>query len=126
MAVVIIAHNSEKDLKGCLKALANDEEGGSVVVMDNASTDDSVAVARMAGGDWVEVVALDENTGFAGGCNRGYGKVRGEAEYVAFMNPDVRIEQGCFERGGQPAQGNLGAGVEPPGWSNGRRRKVGS
>jgi GT2 family glycosyltransferase len=98
MAVAIISHNSAEDLGECLKALTRDEGVDSIVIIDNASTDNSVAVARMAGSDRVEVVALDENTGFAGGCNRGYGKVRNEADYVAFMNPDVRVERGCFER----------------------------
>ena len=114
MAVAVVSYNSAKDLGECLNALARDERAGPIVVIDNASTDDSVAVARMAGGDWVEVVALDENTGFAGGCNRGYGKVRGEAEYVAFMNPDVRIEQGCFERCAALMEANPRVGCVAP------------
>lgn len=98
MAVVIVSHNSEKDIESCLKALAGDERVGPVVIIDNASADSSVEVAQSFGGDKVEVVALDENTGFAGGCNRGYARIRDQAEYVAFMNPDVRVKKGCFER----------------------------
>lgn len=98
MAVVVVSHNSEKDIERCLNALAGEANVGPVVVIDNASTDSSVEVARRSGGDQVEVVALDENTGFAGGCNRGFALVRHQAEYVAFMNPDVRVEKGCFER----------------------------
>ena len=98
MAVIVVSHNSEKDLEGCLEALARDQLAGPVVIIDNASTDDSVAVAQRVGGEGVHVVALDENTGFAGGCNRGDALVLGRAEYVAFMNPDVRMEKGCFNR----------------------------
>lgn len=98
MVVVIVSHNSEKDLESCLEALAPDEWAGLVVIIDNASTDDSVAVAQGVGGDRVEVVTFDENSGFAGGCNRGYGLIRDRAEYVAFMNPDVRVAPGCFKR----------------------------
>ena len=98
MGVVVVSHNSEKDLKGCLQALARDQSVGLVVIIDNASADDSVAQARTAGGDKIEVLALDSNTGFSGGCNRGYQFLRDQAEYVAFMNPDVRVKPGCFER----------------------------
>ncbi|RLE28436.1 MAG: hypothetical protein DRJ61_16415 [Acidobacteria bacterium] len=98
VAVVVVSYFSADDLGGCLAALKGEEVVGPVVVIDNASTDDSVAVARKAGGEQVKVVALDENTGFAGGCNRGYALVQDQAEYVAFMNPDVRVEEACFER----------------------------
>jgi len=98
MAVVVVSHNSENDLEGCREALAYDERVGALVVIDNASIDDSVVVARMAGGDHVEVVALDENTGVAGGCNRGYGEGCDQAGSIAFMNPGVRVEQECFDR----------------------------
>ncbi len=98
MAVVVVSHNSDRDLKDCLEALPRDDGVWPVVIIDNASIDDSVAVARRVGGPKVHVVALDENTGFAGGCNRGYQVVQDQAEYVAFMNPDVRMEKGCFKR----------------------------
>lgn len=98
MAVVIVSHNSEQDIEGCLKALERDGDVGSVVVIDNASADSSVEVARRVGGNRAEVLSLDENTGFAGGCNRGFAHIQDQAEYVAFMNPDVRVEPGLFQQ----------------------------
>ncbi len=97
VAVVVVSHFSADDLGACLASLNGEELVGPVVIIDNASTDASVEVARRVGGKQVEVVALDENTGFVGGCNRGYALIQDQAEYVAFMNPDVRVEKGCFE-----------------------------
>ena len=57
-----------------------------VVVVDNASSDESVSVAS---GLPVAVVALDENLGFAGGCNVGWRA--GGAPYVLFLNPDAQM-----------------------------------
>ncbi len=114
MAVVIVSHNSEKDIGRCLEALARVERAGPLVVIDNASTDRSVEVARRVGGDRVQVVALDENTGFAGGCNRGYGLIQERADYVAFMNPDVRVAPGCFERSVAVMEANPQVGCVAP------------
>lgn len=114
MAVVIVSHNSEKDIESCLKALAGDERVGSVVIIDNASTDSSVEISRRIGGDKVEVVALDENTGFAGGCNRGYARIRDDAGYMAFMNPDVRVEPGFFRRCVEVMEANRHVGCVAP------------
>ena len=66
MAVIVVSDNSDRDLKGCLEALACDDYVGLVVIIDNASTDDSVAVARRIGGKRVEALAIDEKTGLAG------------------------------------------------------------
>ena len=97
MAAIIISHNSSRDLGGCIEALLGAGDSSPIVVVDNASADDSVDVAR-GFGDRVEVLALGENTGFAGGCNRGFAAVRDRAEFVAFLNPDVRVERGCLDR----------------------------
>ena len=114
VAVVVVSYYSADDLGACLAALKGEELVGPVVIIDNASTDASVAVARKAGGEQIEVVALDKNTGFAGGCNRGYAFIQDRAEYVAFMNPDVRVETGCFERCVEVMEANPRVGCVAP------------
>jgi len=66
VAAVIISHNSERDLEGCIEAMLGAENSGSIVVVDNASADHSVEIAR-GFRDRVEVLALGENTGLPGG-----------------------------------------------------------
>jgi N-acetylglucosaminyl-diphospho-decaprenol L-rhamnosyltransferase len=56
------------------------------IVVDNASTDDTVLVAKELGAD---VIALVENVGFSAGNNVGLKEV--QTRWVAFVNPDVTI-----------------------------------
>lgn len=84
--VVVVSYNSARWLRDCVEPLARDQRV-SVVVVDNASTDASIAgVADLP----IDLVSLDENVGFGGGCNAGW--QRGEAPYVLFLNPDTEIE----------------------------------
>lgn len=55
------------------------------IVADNASTDDSVSVARALG---ARVARVSRNVGFSRANNIAFEQARGE--FVAFINPDVR------------------------------------
>jgi GT2 family glycosyltransferase len=57
------------------------------VVVDNNSSDESVYLAKSFG---ARVIALGSNKGFGGGNNVGFGQ--SQSEYVAFVNPDVRVD----------------------------------
>lgn len=61
-----------------------------VVIADNGSSDDSLSWIAEHYASQVEVVALDQNYGFAEGYNRAIQAV--EAEYVVLLNDDVRVE----------------------------------
>ena len=63
------------------------EEFLEIVVVDNASGDDSVERLREDAGDIV-LVESSENLGFAGGCNLGVSKATGDV--VAFLNNDAK------------------------------------
>ena len=58
-----------------------------VIVVDNASGGEDVERIRAAHPD-IKLVELDENVGFAGGCNRGADVATGQ--YLAFLNNDAR------------------------------------
>ncbi|MDF2994256.1 MAG: glycosyltransferase [Microbacterium sp.] len=58
------------------------------IVVDNASTDESSAVARRLGAD--TVIELPQNIGFGGANNAGFRVARGR--YVAFVNPDISVD----------------------------------
>jgi len=87
LAIVTVTHNSARDLSALLDSVAAHLPGAEVVVVDCASTDDSVAVARARGG--VTAIALRENVGFGRACNRGVRAVGAAA--VALLNPDVEL-----------------------------------
>lgn len=64
-----------------------------IVVADNGSGDESVAVARELG---ARVVEVGWNAGFAIGNNAGASAARGK--YLFFVNTDMRFDERCVER----------------------------
>lgn len=62
-------------------------EGVEWIVVDNASSDDSVTTAESLG---ATVIALPENLGFSAANNRGLDVAEGA--YIAFTNPDITVD----------------------------------
>jgi GT2 family glycosyltransferase len=114
VGVVVVSYDSASDLPACLTALLAAERVARVVVVDNASTDESCAVVRGISDDRIEVLALEANTGFAGGCNRGYAALGDDVEVVAFVNPDVAVAPACLALAAEGLAADPGlAGVAP-------------
>lgn len=81
--LITVTHNSQAALErhwGGWAPLA----GQAWVVVDNASTDDSVAVASRLG---ARVISLPKNVGFGAANNVGF--AQSTSRWVAFVNPDV-------------------------------------
>ena len=71
LSVVIVAHDSSAALARTLPALVGElRDGDELIVVDNASADDSVATVRRLAPD-ATVVETGANLGFAAACNRG-------------------------------------------------------
>jgi glycosyltransferase involved in cell wall biosynthesis/GT2 family glycosyltransferase len=87
VAVVTVTHNSADELPSLLASVRRHLPGAAITVVDCASGDRSVAVARGTPG--VKTIALDENIGFGGACNRGLDSVT--APVSALLNPDVEL-----------------------------------
>ena len=92
VAVCIVTYGSATELPGCLESLRHLEAPvAEVVVVDCAGGDDSPQVAREEGaGLPLEVVALGENRGFAGGMNVAIERTR--SPFVLSLNADARPE----------------------------------
>ena len=84
--VVIVAYNSRDTLSACVEPLVG-VPWVSVIVVDNASPDDSAAVVADLP---ISTIRAPRNGGFAYGCN--LGAAAGAAEFVLFLNPDASIE----------------------------------
>ena len=95
VSIVIVTWNGRQYLDACLSAVA--AQGGvsaETILVDNASTDGTVAYVRERF-PWVRVVALTENRGFAGGNNAGVREARGR--FVALLNNDTVPEPGWLQ-----------------------------
>jgi len=90
--VVVVSYNSSDHLRACVEPLARAADV-HVVVVDNASEDDSLAsVADLP----LTAVALECNGGFSHGCNVGLRK--GTAPFVLLLNPDAVIDESSLRR----------------------------
>jgi GT2 family glycosyltransferase/glycosyltransferase involved in cell wall biosynthesis len=87
LALVTVSHNSERELEALLVSVDRHLPGARVVVVDCASHDRSVEIARRRSS--VLSIALPENVGFGRACNQG---LRAVSQPVAIMvNPDVEL-----------------------------------
>ncbi len=89
-SVVIVNWNGKHLLAECLDSLSRQRfKDFETIVVDNGSTDGSVAFLRRTY-PWVRVVSLAANTGFSGGSNAGIRAASGR--YIALLNNDTRTD----------------------------------
>jgi len=114
IGAVVVSHNSAEDLPACLEALRHAVGLERVAVVDNDSQDESREIVRGFDDPRISLVAEEINSGFAGGCNRGFHEIGGDSEYLVFLNPDVVVSPDCLERAAQSLAEDSGlAGVAP-------------
>ncbi|MCX6386220.1 MAG: glycosyltransferase family 2 protein [Solirubrobacterales bacterium] len=87
--VIIPTHGGREITSSCLRHLANQTFDHRVIVVDNASPDDSVERLQ-ADFPAISMIALDQNRGFGAACNAGIAASRGAI--VVLMNNDVDAE----------------------------------
>lgn len=95
VAVVILNWNGRKYLEQFLPSvIASTYTNFRVVVVDNASSDDSVVFLQNTYPQ-VEMIVLPQNFGFAKGYNEGLRQV--EADYYVLLNSDVEVVSNWLE-----------------------------
>lgn len=95
LGIAILNWNGEKFLRQFLPGVvAHSRELAEVYVIDNASTDGSIALLKAEFPE-VHIITLDRNHGFAGGYNLGLKQVPNE--YVVLLNSDVEVTPGWIE-----------------------------
>jgi GT2 family glycosyltransferase len=88
VSILLVNFNGAKWLPACLDSLAAiDYPNREVIVVDNASSDNSLKV--LAGYPWLKVVKSPNNSGFAGGNNLGLKHCSGR--YVLLLNNDTVV-----------------------------------
>ena len=96
LTVVIPTWNRARLLEQCLASLAGQRVTCPVLVVDNGSADSTLEMLEARFPE-VEVLALEENQGFARAVNRGI--VHSGSEYVALLNNDTEVDPGWVEAG---------------------------
>ena len=92
LSVIILNYNGRRWLPACLDAVLaqRDAPAFETIVVDNCSTDDSVAFLRTAYPS-VRVIETGTNLGFAGGNNVGANAADGE--WLVFLNNDTVVDE---------------------------------
>lgn len=88
VSIVIVTYNSVGVIRSCLDALDGRDESIEIVVVDNLSRDETVAVLR-AEYPAVQVVENTENAGFSRAVNLGAAHASGR--HLLLLNPDAQI-----------------------------------
>jgi GT2 family glycosyltransferase len=97
IVTVILNTNRREDTLACLAALAqNAYANQQVIVLDNHSTDGSVAAIRAAF-PAVQILELTDNRGYAGNNNVGIAAALAQgAEWVFVLNEDTILAPDCL------------------------------
>ena len=96
-AVVILNYNTEGFLRAFLPRLIHSVEnvdGAEVIVADNDSSDDSLAVMEEMFPQ-VKTIVFDKNHGFTGGYNKAFEQI--DSEYFVLINSDIDITDGWLQ-----------------------------
>ncbi|GAA0378698.1 glycosyltransferase family 2 protein [Paenibacillus motobuensis] len=100
VSVQIVTYNSSADIVDCLNCvLAQTYKPGQIIVIDNASADDTVEQVRSfikKEKASIELVENAVNTGFAPAHNQALSL--SSSDYALVLNPDVRLQPDYIER----------------------------
>jgi len=92
-SILVLNYNGKRFLDACFRSLRRinyPKNRYEVVMIDNASVDDSIKYVRKHF-PWVKILELDKNYGFDGGYNKGIEKAKGE--YLIILNNDTCVDE---------------------------------
>ena len=128
VAVVLINYNSAADTLACVESLqAMPWPGLRIIVVDNASQDDSVVKLR-ALEPAITLIASPTNTGFSGGNNLAFNYLKTDMpDYVWVLNNDTTVMPDTLSHLVQMAQRFPGSMIGPRiEYPDGRFQRVGN
>jgi GT2 family glycosyltransferase len=96
--VIVLNWNGFGDTSACLSSLQElSYPNYRVIVVDNASTDDSPSRIRQQFPQ-IELIETDRNLGFGGGCNVGITRALAEgADFVWLLNNDTTVDSEALQ-----------------------------
>jgi GT2 family glycosyltransferase len=97
-SVIIVNYNSGDKLKECVASVITHNPDAEIIVVDNASTDNSLALLEplFSKGSHLRLLKNDSNTGFAAASNQGAAEANGD--YLLYLNPDCVIYPGTLQK----------------------------
>ncbi len=92
VSVIIVNYNSGLELARCASSVALTKGNTEIIVVDNASCDESIQQLRgqFPGEHNLTILVNKENLGFAVACNQGSKVASGD--FLLYLNPDCLVE----------------------------------
>ncbi|MCP4700931.1 MAG: glycosyltransferase [Gammaproteobacteria bacterium] len=93
LSVIIIARNEARNIAGCIESVfeaAGEIPQKEIVLVDSASTDDTVAIARQYG---LKIICLGPDAFLSPAAGRFIGFPRTDGKYVFFVDGDMKLEK---------------------------------
>lgn len=88
LSILIVNYNAGEWLRVCVDSLLSYPAEIEIIVVDNASTDNSLDALH--GFPYVKIIRNETNLGFAAACNIGYRQA--SSNHVLFLNPDCTVD----------------------------------
>lgn len=97
--VVILNYNTKELTEKCIKSILDRKwkRKIKVVVVDNASTDESLLYLKSKFSD-IDFISSEKNLGFAGGNNLALKSYLRKAEYFLILNSDTEVLPGSLDK----------------------------
>ena len=116
VSIITLNWNGLEDTEECLASLQTvTYPNYDVIVVDNASTGNDVAVLREQFGDYAHIIQNDRNRGFAAGNNIGIRHaLENNAEYVFLLNNDTVVDPAFLDELVRVAETDQSIGIFCP------------
>ena len=108
LSIITVTYQSEAKISAFLEAAQAAAPSAEIIVVDNASIDDTRELVQGAG-KGIRLVSSGENLGFGRGCNLGAEHAHGA--WLLFANPDVQLTKVPTPHAGSGQGFGLGAGI---------------
>lgn len=89
LSAIVVNYNSGRLLRNCIESLTKCPLPIEIIIVDNASVDDSIASIESFPS--ITITRNATNTGFASACNQGIAQAT--TDYLLFLNPDCILEK---------------------------------
>lgn len=113
VAAVVVSYNGSQFLSSCLQSLLLSSIAPKVIVVDNASTDDTCKVVE--GFAAIQLFKNRDNVGFGRGCNAGIAHALSiGTDYILLLNQDAQVQPDTVELLLKHMQHNPKVGIACP------------
>lgn len=111
---IIVTYNGARWIGRCMDALLQSNMHTNIVLIDNASTDNTLELLKQYEGKF-ELIRSEKNLGFGGGNNIGIlHALQQKAGYIFLLNQDAYVEKDCIGQLVKSLEENKAYGIISP------------